>query len=52
MMFLERDVWQMKQRIGGSPSFFRNRIRKALRESAKVERTVINLVAIKLPLMK
>lgn len=37
MMFLERDVWQMKRRIGGTPSYFRNRIRKAFREAAELE---------------
>lgn len=43
MMFLERDVWRMKKRIGGSPAFFRNRIRKALRETAEIESGSINV---------
>jgi len=37
MVFLERDVFQMKRRVQGSPVLFRNTIRKALRESATVE---------------
>lgn len=37
MVFLERDVFQMKRRVQGSPALFRNTIRKALRENAEVE---------------
>lgn len=49
MMFLERDVWQMKTRIGGTPSFFRNTIRKAFRESAEVKATEITFNGARLP---
>ena len=37
MIFLERDLWEMKRRVGGEPIFYRNKIRRALREAAKVE---------------
>lgn len=37
MIFLERDLWEMKRRVGGEPIFYRNKIRRALREAAEVE---------------
>jgi len=37
MVFLERDVFQMKRRVPGSPAFFRNTIRKAMRENANIQ---------------
>lgn len=37
MMFLERDVLQMNRHIGGQPVYFRNVIRLAFREKARVE---------------
>jgi hypothetical protein len=37
MMFLERDVSQMNMHIGGQPVYFRNVIRLAFREKAKLE---------------
>jgi len=37
MMFLERDVSQMNMHVGGQPVYFRNVIRLALREGAKLE---------------
>ncbi len=49
MMFLERDVWQMKKRIGGTPAFYRNRIRKALRDAAKIEPASIDVDGKTLP---
>ncbi len=49
MMFLERDIWQMKRLIGGVPVYFRNRIRKAFREAAKVEVTEIEFDGKKVP---
>ena len=49
MMFLERDVWQMKKRIGGTPAFYRNRIRKALREAAEIEQASIDVDGKTLP---
>lgn len=42
MIFLERDLWEMKRRVGGEPIFYRNKIRKALREQAKVEKIQID----------
>ncbi len=38
MIFLERDLWEMKRRVGGEPIFYRNKIRRALREKATVEK--------------
>ncbi|MGI9462700.1 MAG: hypothetical protein ACR2OM_02100 [Aestuariivirgaceae bacterium] len=38
MIFLERDLWEMKQRIGGKAVYYRNRIRRAFRETAKIEK--------------
>jgi hypothetical protein len=37
MVFLERDMSRMKMHVGGQPVYYRNRIRAALREHAKVE---------------
>jgi hypothetical protein len=37
MMFLERDMTQMNRQVGGQPTYFRNVIRLALREKAKLE---------------
>ncbi len=37
MMFLEHDVAQMMRHIGGQPVYFRNVIRAAFRDAAKVE---------------
>lgn len=37
MVFLEHDLWEMKRRIGGVPVYFRNSIRRALRETSGVE---------------
>ncbi len=36
MAFLERDLWEMKRRAGGVPIYYRNKIRKAMREAASV----------------
>lgn len=37
MIMLEQDTFEMKRRLGGQPAYFRNKIRKAMREDAKVE---------------
>jgi hypothetical protein len=37
MMFLEHDVSEMNMHIGGAPAYFRNVIRLAFREKAKLE---------------
>jgi hypothetical protein len=37
MMFLERDVTQMNRHIGGQPVYFRNVIRMAFRDKARLE---------------
>lgn len=42
MIFLERDLWEMKRRIGGAPVYFRNSIRRSFREASEVKRTTIN----------
>ncbi len=42
MIFLERDLWEMKRRVGGEPIFYRNKIRTALRDEAKVEKIEID----------
>jgi hypothetical protein len=42
MIILEQDTFELKRRIGGQPAYFRNRIRRALRESAVVEAMTIN----------
>ena len=39
MIFLERDMWEMKRRVGGEPIYYRNKIRKAFRDAATVEKT-------------
>lgn len=41
MVFLERDMSRMKMHVGGQPVYYRNRIRAALRENAKVEPAAI-----------
>ncbi|NNE23943.1 MAG: hypothetical protein HKN11_15180 [Rhizobiales bacterium] len=38
MVFLERDLWEMKRRVGGEPVYYRNMIRRAFRDAAKVEK--------------
>lgn len=43
MMFLERDLQQMRSRIGGAPVLFRNTIRRAFRESAEVETVALTI---------
>jgi hypothetical protein len=42
MVFLERDMSRMKMHVGGQPVYYRNRIRAALREHAKVEPITIS----------
>lgn len=37
MVFLERDMFQMKRRVQGAPSVFRNIIRRAMRDNADIE---------------
>ena len=39
MVFLERDLWEMKRRVGGEPVYYRNMIRHAFRKAAKVEKS-------------
>jgi hypothetical protein len=41
MMFLERDVSEMNMHVGGQPVYFRNVIRLAFREKAKLEPATI-----------
>jgi hypothetical protein len=42
MMFLERDVSQMNMHVGGQPVYFRNVIRLAFREAAKLEPATVD----------
>lgn len=42
MVFLERDMSRMKMHVGGQPVYYRNRIRAALRDHAKVEAATIS----------
>jgi hypothetical protein len=37
LMFLEQDLWHMRQRIGGRADYFKSRIAAALREQVEVE---------------
>ncbi len=37
MIMLEQDTFEMQRRLGGQPAYFRNKIRKAMREKATVE---------------
>lgn len=39
MVVLEQDTFELKRRLGGQPAYFRNKIRKAMRDGAKVEAT-------------
>lgn len=43
MMFLERELSQMRSKVGGAPVYFRNTIRRAFREKAEIEETTVNL---------
>ncbi len=38
MIFLEHDLWETKHQVGGVPVYYRNKIRKALREAAQVSK--------------
>lgn len=49
MMFLERDLNQMRSRIGGTPVYFRNTIRRAFRDSAVVEDTSVDVKGVQVP---
>lgn len=37
LMFLEQDLWHMRQRIGGEINYFKGRVAAALRDNVKVE---------------
>lgn len=41
MVLLEQDTYDFKRQLGGMPAYFRNKIRKAMREDAKIEATRI-----------
>lgn len=43
MMFLERDLNQMRSRVGGTPVYFRNTIRRAFREGAEIADTTVEI---------
>ncbi|MEO1159200.1 MAG: hypothetical protein AAFW74_01940, partial [Pseudomonadota bacterium] len=41
MVLLEQDTYDFKRHLGGIPAYFRNKIRKAMREDALIEETRI-----------
>ncbi len=41
MVLLEQDTYDFKRHLGGMPAYFRNKIRKAMRDDAKIEETRI-----------
>lgn len=41
MILLEQDTYDFKRHLGGIPAYFRNKIRKAMREDAMIEPTSI-----------
>lgn len=41
MIVLEQDTFDLQRSLGGQPSYFRNKIRKALRDSALIEKTTV-----------
>lgn len=41
MILLEQDTYDFKRHLGGIPAYFRNKIRKAMREDAKIEQIQI-----------
>jgi DNA repair exonuclease SbcCD nuclease subunit len=41
MIVLEQDTFDLQRTLGGQPSYFRNKIRRALRDSAQVEKTTV-----------
>ena len=49
MIFLERDLWEMKRRVGGEPIFYRNKIRRALRDKATVEKIDVSFAGKTVP---
>jgi len=38
LMFLEQDLWRMRQRVGGQAEYFKGRVAQALREKVQVEK--------------
>lgn len=52
MMFLERELTQMRSKVGGTPVYFRNTIRRAFRDSALVEQSEVTLKGEKIPASK
>jgi hypothetical protein len=43
LMFLEQDLWDMRQRIGGRAEYFKARVAEALRNAVNVEETKIEV---------
>jgi hypothetical protein len=52
IVFLQRDVMQMARLTGGSPGYFRNRIREAFVQPAEVERFEIRFDGANLPAVR
>jgi hypothetical protein len=43
MIILEQDTYEFQRKLGGQPAYFRNKIRKAMRDNAKIEKTSFQL---------
>lgn len=43
LMFLEQDLWYMRQRIGGRPEYFKARVASALRDGVRVEKATVKV---------
>ncbi len=39
MIVLEQDTYELQRHVGGQPAYFRNKIRAAMRDAARVEKT-------------
>jgi hypothetical protein len=52
IVFLQRDVMQMGNQTGGSPEYFRNRIREAFLEPAEVEHLEVHIDGVVLPAVR
>jgi hypothetical protein len=43
LMFLEQDLWYMRQRVGGRPEYFKAKVASALRDSVQVEKATVKV---------
>jgi hypothetical protein len=49
LMFLEQDLWDMRQRIGGQAGYFKARVAAALRDAVHIEETKIQVAGKEVP---